>query len=149
MVHWWGAHGRTPSLSLTVSWLTVGLWAMPLSTGVSLSPHLLSLLTSRVSLDKTSAGTPVPAGSKASTGESGRQAGDGAKGRREETKREERPKRVRDTKRGEIPTYREKQNGTEKVRDPEKETRRQERETSGKRQKETECEGRLEWVPSV
>ena len=91
----------TPSLPLTVTWLAAGLWAMPLSTGVSLAPHLLSLLTSRVSLDKTSAGTPVPGGSKAVTGELGRHAGDGARGRREETKREERPKRGRGTKRGE------------------------------------------------
>lgn len=64
---------------------------------MSVSPHLLSLLTSRVSLDKTSAGTPVPVGSKAFTGEWGRQGGDGA--RLGERRGEERPKREGETSR--------------------------------------------------
>ena len=39
-------------------------------------------------LDKTSADTPVAAGSWAFTGELGRQMGDGAEGRKEEKRRE-------------------------------------------------------------
>lgn len=91
-----GAHGRVPGLPCLgpVSQLHSG--PLPLSAGVSVSPHPRSLLVSSVSLDKTPAGSPVPAGSGAFTGELGRQAG--SRVRVGERKREK-PKREAETPR--------------------------------------------------
>lgn len=50
----------------------LGFGSCPFSTGVSVSPHPLSVLISSVSVDRTSARTPVPVGSKTFMGELGR-----------------------------------------------------------------------------
>lgn len=129
-----GAHGREPGLPCLGPGSQLHSGPLPLSVGVSVSPHPRSLLVSSVSRDKTPAGSPVPAGSGAFTGELGRQAGNRVRGRRGKERSQKERQRHQERRR-KTPTYREKQNETEKVRDPVRETGSQKRQTARKRQR--------------